>query len=76
MRLSGAGVGGRGAVAAKHLAGLPAGQPHQIGFAATLGEPGMGEGVAELVRVQVGKAGLGAAAAKDLPDAVRPSGSR
>ena len=31
----------------------------------------MGEGVAKLVRVQVGKAGLGTPAAKDLPDAVR-----
>jgi hypothetical protein len=52
VRLAGAGVGGRGAVAAKHLAGLPAGQAHEVGFAATLGEPGVREGAAELVRVQ------------------------
>ena len=58
MRLSGAGVGGRGTVAAKHLAGLPAGQPHQIGFAATLGEPGMGERVTELMRMESRQAGL------------------
>jgi hypothetical protein len=31
----------------------------------------VGEGVAKLVRVQVGEAGLGTPAAKDLPDAVR-----
>jgi hypothetical protein len=31
----------------------------------------MGEGVAKLVRMQVGKAGLGTPAAKDLPDPVR-----
>ena len=30
----------------------------------------MGEGVAKLVRMQVGEAGLGAATAKDLPDAI------
>jgi hypothetical protein len=54
MRLAGAGVGSRGAVAAKHLARFPAGQPHQVGFAAALGEPGVREGVPKLVRVQTG----------------------
>jgi hypothetical protein len=43
---------------AEQLAGLPAGQPHQIGLAATLGQPGVGEGVTELVRVQPWQTGL------------------
>src|SRR6266545_3560236 len=67
--LSGAGISGRGAVAAEHLAGPPAGQPHQIGFAAALGEPGVRERVAELVRVQPRQACLCAAAAQKLLDA-------
>ena len=37
MGFTGADVGGRGAITAKHLAGSPAGQPHQVGLAAILG---------------------------------------
>jgi hypothetical protein len=37
--LAGAGVGGRGAVALEHLTRLPAGQAHQVGLAAALGQP-------------------------------------
>ena len=76
VRPPGAGVGGRGAVAAEHRPGPPAGQAHEVRLAAALGEPGVREGVAKLMRVQVGKAGLGTPAAKDLPDAVGPSGPR
>ena len=72
MRLSGAGVGGRGAVAAEHRPGPPAGQAHEVRLAAALGEPGVGEGVAELVRVQVGEAGLGPAGVQQ----VRPRPAR
>jgi hypothetical protein len=46
-----AGVGGRSAVAAKYLAASPS-QPHQVGFAAALGEPGVGERVPKLAWVQ------------------------
>jgi hypothetical protein len=52
--LAGAGVSGRGAIALKHRAGLPAGQAHQVRLATALGEPLVGERVAELVRVQAG----------------------
>ena len=45
MGLAGALVGGRGTVAVRHGAGAPAGQAHQVGLAAVLGEPLMGEGV-------------------------------
>jgi hypothetical protein len=45
-------VGCSGAVAAQHGAGLPAGKAHQVGFVATLGQPQVGEGVAELVRME------------------------
>lgn len=58
MGLTGASVGSRGTVALQHRPGLPAGQPHQIRLAAALGEPLMGECVAELMRVQAGKAHL------------------
>jgi hypothetical protein len=56
--LSGASVRGRGAVALQHRAGPPPGQAHQVGLSPALGEPLVGEGVTELVRVQVGQAGL------------------
>src|SRR4029450_9447059 len=69
MGLAGAGVGGAGAVAAEHVAGLPAGQAHQVGFAAALGQPLVAEGVPELVRVEVRDGGLGGAPLKHLADA-------
>ena len=39
MRLAGADLGSAGAVALQHRPGLPAGQPHQVRLAATLGKP-------------------------------------
>jgi hypothetical protein len=75
MRVTGADIGGRRAVAAQHRPGPPTGQPHQTRLAAALGEPGMREGVAKLVRMQVGEGGLGAATAEHLPDAVGAEGT-
>lgn len=43
---------------AEHLAGPPASQPHQIGLTPTLGEPGVGEPVAELMGMQSWQASL------------------
>ena len=62
-------VGGGGTVALQHDPGAPAGDPHQVGLVAALGEPGMGEGVAEPMRVEVGDAGLLAAARAALGEA-------
>src|SRR6266508_5243842 len=67
--LPGPSVGGRGAVAAQHGGGLPAGDAHEVGLVAALGAPGVGEGVAEQVRVQAVDAGLPAAAPEELADA-------
>jgi transposase len=67
--LAGAFVGCRGAVAAQHRAGLPAGKAHQVGFVATLGQPKMGECMAELVRVEPFQAGLAASPTEDLRNA-------
>jgi hypothetical protein len=71
--LAGASVGGGGAGALQHRAGLPAGQAHQVGLSPVLGEPLMREGVAELMRVQVRQAGLAAAASSiwTRPQAVK-----
>jgi hypothetical protein len=68
VRFTGADVGGRGAVTAEHLARAPAGQPHQVGLTATLGEPGVSEGMAELVRMEPWQAGLVALSAHELQD--------
>ena len=69
MRLSSAFVGRGGAVAAQHRAGLPAGKAHQVGLAATLGQPQVGQRVAELVRVESFHPGLVTSPAEDLSDA-------
>ena len=69
MRLAGAFVGRGGAVAAQHRAGLPAGKTHQVGLVATLRQPQVGEGVAELVRMESLQPGLAAPPADDLSDA-------
>jgi hypothetical protein len=70
--LTGAGVGGRGAVALQHLTRLPAGQAHQVGLAAAVGQPLMGEGVPELVGMPAlaGRPG-GRDAAASSPDRTR-----
>ena len=56
----------------QHGAGLPAGQAHQVGLPAAFGQPLVGEGVAQLVRVQAGQTSLLAAASQHLHQA--PSG--
>jgi hypothetical protein len=52
---AGALVGGRGTVAVRHGAGAPAGHAYEVGLAAALGEPLMGEGVAKLVGCSPGR---------------------
>jgi hypothetical protein len=69
--LAGAPVGGRGTVAVQHGTGAPAGQAHEVGLAAALGEPPMGEGVAELVGMQPGKARLLGTMPQHLDEAPR-----
>ena len=71
MRFAGAGVGGRGAVPAEHLTGLPAGQAHQVRLAPTLGKPGVGECVPKLMRMEPRKAGLLTTTPYELLDAPR-----
>jgi Rhodopirellula transposase DDE domain len=51
MGLASPGIGRGGAVALQHGARLPAGQAHQVGLPAAFGQPLVGEGVAQLVRV-------------------------
>jgi hypothetical protein len=63
VRRTSTSVGGRGAVAAEHLAGSPAGQSHQVRLAPAQGEPCVREGMAKLVGMQPWQAGLVAAAA-------------
>src|SRR6266487_2476170 len=65
MRFAGAGVGSRGAIALKHGAGLPAGDPHEVGLATTPGEPLVRE-VSELMRVAPWEARLRAATAQQI----------
>ena len=61
MRLTSSFIGGGCTVALEHGPRPPAGDPHEVGLVAALGEPGVGEGVAELMRVEAGDAGLLAA---------------
>ena len=51
MGLAGPGISSRGPIALQHGARLPAGQAHQVGLPATLGQPLVGEGVPQLVPV-------------------------
>ena len=64
MGFAGPGISGRGAVALQHGPGLPPGQTHEVGFVTAQGKPLMGEGVAELMRMEAREADLGAAAAQ------------
>jgi len=68
--LPGSLISGRRAVPVHHRPALPAGDPHQVTLVAPLGQPRVGKGVAEHVRVQLGDARLGAPAAHHLADAV------
>jgi hypothetical protein len=70
VRFAGAGVGGRGAIALEHLAGPPTGDPHEVGLVAAHAQPLVGEGVAELVGMQVRNAGLLPATLEQVADAV------
>ena len=62
-------IGCGGTIALKHRAGLPARQTHQVRLAASPGEPLVGEGVAELVRVEAGQVSLPATAIEHLHQA-------
>ena len=68
VRISRPFVCGRRGVALEHLPAAPAGQAHQVAFVATLGEPRVGKGVAELVRMYLAETSLFAAAAHHLKD--------
>jgi hypothetical protein len=61
---------GVGNLAAQDRPRLPAGKPHQVSLTTALGEPFVGEGMAELVGVEAREARLRASAAKDLADPV------
>jgi Pyridine nucleotide-disulphide oxidoreductase len=50
VSLTGAGVGGRDAIADEHLPRPPSGDPHQIALVITSATPGVREGMAEHVR--------------------------
>src|ERR671918_2969485 len=58
MRLPGPLIGGARAVAAQHLTALPSRQAHQVALVAALGQPGVGERVAQHVGVEAVDAGL------------------
>jgi hypothetical protein len=62
---AGAFVGGGRGVAVEHLAGTPAGEAHEVTFAAAGRQEGMGEGVAQLMRV--GRVESGFVAASTAP---------
>jgi hypothetical protein len=62
VRLTGPFIRGGGTVALEHRPGPPAGDAHEVGLVAALGEPGVGEAVAELVGMQARDAGRLAAA--------------
>src|SRR5829696_4555043 len=64
-------AGGR-AVAPKHLPRTPAGELHQVTLGALDGEPLMGEGVTEPVRVEVVDPRVGCASTEHLRDPARP----
>jgi Transposase/Domain of unknown function (DUF4188) len=66
VRLTGPFIRGGGTVAGEHRPGPPAGDAHEVGLVATLGEPGVGEGVAELVGMKARDAGLLAAAVQHV----------
>jgi hypothetical protein len=51
-------IGSGGGVAVEHLAASPSGQSHEVAFVAAIGQPGMGEAVAQLVGVDLTEPGL------------------
>jgi hypothetical protein len=60
-------VGCRGGVSADHLPGPPSGEAHEVLLLLPVGEPAMGHGVSELVRVDVADAGGGCPSVEELP---------
>ena len=60
---------GRG-VAGQHVVAAPAGQHHQVPLLSTSGEPAVGEGVPEPVRMHIGDAGLRGADVEDVAGSV------
>ena len=71
MRIAGSFGSRRRGVARDHRAGAPPGEHHQVALGAALGEPCVGEVVAELVRVQPLDTGLGGASPDHLSDTRR-----
>src|SRR5207248_2678800 len=63
-------TGGTGGVAGEHRPAAPAGQAHEVLALAAVGQPAVGEGVAQLVGVDVAEARLGSPAPHHLADAV------
>jgi hypothetical protein len=66
---AGAAFGGGLGVAVDHLAGLPAGEAHEVAFVAAGGQPGVGERMPELVGVQAGEPDARATVGDDLEEA-------
>jgi hypothetical protein len=64
--LAGADVGGRGPMAAEHAGGTASQPAASVGLAPALGEPGVGERVAELMGMQSWQASLVVPAAQEL----------
>jgi hypothetical protein len=76
MSITGSRIGGRGAVAGKHLPGPPARDAHQVNLGSAGAEPLMREGVAEHVGMEVRDAGLPGASVEQVPqpgDGERPT---
>lgn len=71
VRVSGALVRPGRPVAAQHLPRPPAGEPHQVALCTTGLQPVVGEGVAELMRMQPDDAGLAGSATKHVRDPIR-----
>ncbi|MBB3084563.1 hypothetical protein FHR93_002777 [Geodermatophilus sabuli] len=70
VRVMGA-LDGRGSgVAGEHVVRAPAGQHHQVPLLSAAGEPAVGEGVPEAMRVDVGGAGLRGAGVQHVAGAV------
>lgn len=69
MCLAGTLAGRAHSVPLQHLTGSPAGQAHEVALVAALGEPGVGEGVAQLVGVDAVQPSLDRSTLKSLGDA-------
>ena len=67
VRVPGALVGGAGGVPADHLPRPPPGEAHQVGLLPAGGQPAVGEGVPEQVRVESSDPGVVAAPLEHLP---------